>query len=515
MCYLRLKTVGVLSLTLFFSQTDVALSQQLLILHTNDLHSQLNQGDTPSRGSYPAVKAKILELKAQAQKQGIDTLVLDAGDFSEGSPYYMADEGQEVWKIIDSMGYDAVALGNHDWLVGPQQMESIVNGVKPNTPFLSANFTMSASFEGLSKYILPYTEFQKAGMKIAVLGLSTDQLFYNWCVKEGGRISQPEAVAKEIVPDLQSRNDFVFALTHLGVKGDKTLARTIAGIDLVVGGHSHTELYEAKYVRNPQNIKVPIVQAGQHGEYVGYLLVNLEKGKALQVEHYELVPVYSSGPRDPEMEGWVTHAHNRLVARYGEPWLGEVIGYSEVPMERPLDNPTDWGYVFADAIQESAQADLALDIGVFYGEDVPAGPITREKLMWFFPRTFDLTQPLGWTVWKIRAPGWLIKDASKIAAQFGKYISVSSNVTFKIEEDSKGKKKIKDFKINGEPMKDFKEYDLAVTEGLGRGGTELSILLKTLFQPKDTGVPIWTAVERRIQAVGGVIKPYIRQYRYH
>ncbi|MBI3535800.1 MAG: metallophosphatase, partial [Deltaproteobacteria bacterium] len=253
--------------------TDFAHAKLLQIIHTNDFHSHFEQADELEWGGYAEVKYIIDAIKNTAELQGIDTLILDGGDFSEGTPFFMAEEGRLSWKMMDVFGFEAVVIGNHDWLIGFEQMDKILGEIAPKTQFISANlinrkgYVYQTEYKNLYKYVQPYAEFKKAGLKVGVLGLSTDEWTYRWRVKDTV-IEPPIEIAKKQIPHLRFYNDFVIALTHLGVDKDISLVKSTEGIDLVVGGHSHTVLNEPLYIKNAVGKKVPIVQAGAHGMYV-------------------------------------------------------------------------------------------------------------------------------------------------------------------------------------------------------------------------------------------------------
>src|SRR5262245_42283193 len=125
----RLRVVGLVSLAVL-TLPSISFAQRLQILHTNDLHAHFDEAEDlslaqgnenkPSRptGGYAQVKALIDKLKREAAAEGTESLVLDAGDFSEGTQYFLIDKGEETWRLMDTMGYDAVALGNHDFYIG-------------------------------------------------------------------------------------------------------------------------------------------------------------------------------------------------------------------------------------------------------------------------------------------------------------------------------------------------------------------------------------------------------------
>jgi 2',3'-cyclic-nucleotide 2'-phosphodiesterase (5'-nucleotidase family) len=464
----------------------------------------MESSDHPGRGGYAAVKATLEQQKRRAASQGIDTVMLDAGDFSEGSPFFFADEGKQSWRVIDAMGYDAVTIGNHDWLVGPEQMNRIAASIRPRTPFLAANMNFSAEYEQLKRAVRPYVELERGGMRVAVLGATTDELVYRWRMNNNGGIDDPAVAANRYLPQLRARNDLVILLTHLGAKTDVKILSKIRGADLLVGGHSHTTLHAPIVVKDAEGRMVPIVQTGSHGDWVGKMLVDVESGQPMKVVSYELVPVESSNGNSVEgasIQALVSETRRLLEQRYSKEWLYDTIGVSSYPMERPKDATTAWGAFFMETVRQTAKADIAVDPGEFHGASQPAGVITPENLMNSYPRVFEMKNPMGWNVWKIKVPGWMIQLLVDQVVKQGLHLN-TAGLTFDVESTAEGAS-AKNIKVQGRKVQWLKTYSMAVTEGIGRGAVEICFLLQLLFHPKDTGVPVWAALEKRLRANGG------------
>jgi 2',3'-cyclic-nucleotide 2'-phosphodiesterase (5'-nucleotidase family) len=476
----------------------------LQILHTNDLHSYMEQSDEPGRGGYAAVKTVLERTRQHAASQGIESIILDAGDFSDGNSFFFADEGKQSWRVIDAMGYDAVTVGNHDFLVGPEHMDRIARDTNLRTPFLAANMNFEPRFRHIRKAVKPYVEFERGGLRVAVLGATTDELVYSFRMKDGGGIADPAASMNRHLPALRARNDLVILLTHLGLKTDIKVVPKTRGADLVVSGHSHSTLQQPLFIGDFDRKQVPIVQTGSHGDWVGRVLVDVEPGQPMKLLEYELLPVYSSEGNSPLGSGiraMVTEARRMLEKRYTPEWLYSTVGFTNTPLQRPKDATTAWGSFFMETVRQTAKADLAVDPGEFHGPSQPAGIITPETLMTSYPRVFDATQAMGWTVWRIKVPGWMLHLLVDQVVKQGQHLN-TAGLTFEVESTAAGAQ-VKNLKIQGKRLNWVKTYTMAVTEGIGRGAVEISFLLQLLFHPRDTGVPVWTALENRLRATGG------------
>jgi 2',3'-cyclic-nucleotide 2'-phosphodiesterase (5'-nucleotidase family) len=481
---------------IFASFIGPAHAALLHILHTNDLHSHLDHSpEDPTVGGYAAVKATLDRLKAEAEDQGIETLVLDAGDFSEGSRFHMADRSLHTWRAMAAMGYDAVTIGNHDWLQGPEDLDWVIGQSQPLPfQFLGANFHAEPALRPhLAEALKPYARFHKAGARIAVLGLTTPEALYSWRAKES-IITSDITEARQRVPELRAQNDFVIALSHLGVSEDQVLARSVPGIDLIVGGHSHTVLQTPITIRNMGSARdVPIVQTGTAGRFVGDLLVDFEPGKPVTVLSYRLVPVSAQGPRDSTVAQIVTQAESALEAEYGAAWLKETIGSSSVDLKgATLGETTVWSRFATSAMAEAVGASVALDVPNFTGLGLPAGPITREDLIELYPRRFEFAHRQGWTIWTALVRGWMLK------------LMLAKGAQLVYPHQAHG---IENMMIAESALALDSWYKIALPEGVARGAYEVpNGISGHLANLTDTGIPIWTALETKLRAVK-VLKP--------
>jgi 5'-nucleotidase/UDP-sugar diphosphatase len=290
------------------------------ILHTNDLHSAFigmgpaadytpfKLNDDKTRGGYARLAALIAERKEARQNQG-PVLVLDAGDYSMGTAFGAAtrEMGGEL-QLMSLMGYDATTFGNHEFDLGPDGLGKEIGvaaqagrvpPVVASNSNLAANDATLADLQRLAKagVIRRYLVIERGDIRFGIFGvLGKEAVFYT----SGGAVSFSDAIetAKEIVKVLRETEkvDVVVALSHGGLhKGkdgrfsegdDVSLAKAVPGIDVVIGGHSHTALQEAIIV----NDRTPVVQTGKEGENLGELVVTLDGGK-LKVESYRLYPI--------------------------------------------------------------------------------------------------------------------------------------------------------------------------------------------------------------------------------
>jgi len=290
------------------------------ILHTNDIHSAVigmgpasdytpfTLNDDATRGGYVRLAGLIAKRKEARQNQG-PVLVLDAGDYSMGTAFGAAtrETGGEL-QLMSLMGYEAVTFGNHDFDLGPEGLGKSISVaakagrlpsiVASNTGFAGTDATLT-DLQRLAKdgVIHRYVVIERDGTRFGIFGvLGKEAIFYT----TAGAVSFSDAIetAKEMVTVLREMEkvDVIICLSHGGVvKGkdgrftdgdDVRLATAVPGIDVVIGGHSHTELKEAIIV----NDRTPVVQTGTEGRNLGELVITLDSSK-LTVESYALHPI--------------------------------------------------------------------------------------------------------------------------------------------------------------------------------------------------------------------------------
>ena len=483
----------------------------LRIIHTNDLHSHFDHAANHERGSYSAVKKIIDRLKAEAESSNIPTLVLDAGDFSEGSPFFLGDRGRSAFEMMNLMGYDAVALGNHDWLMGGRQLSSLLGQVPLNFPLLGANIQCidqrPGQFADLHAVLKPAVVFERGGVRIAVMGVTTPDPTYKWLFGPGCDVLDPAQVVNQQMSALRRQADYVIALTHLGIGPDKDLVRNTCGIDLIVGGHSHSALHWPDLARDEGHHLVPIVQAGSHGEFVGDLLVDLTPGSPLEVLRYSLirVDVLPEAQRVPPIEAMVLRALQRLDARYGKAWLDTVVGVSEVPLAAPLTATSEWGDLIAEAMRKAGRAQISVDLGRFDGMDQPAGPVRRRDILAAYPRMFETNRKMGWNVWTGVVRGLFFRQQLDRLMEMRLSFSVAG-VRVETEHVPGSKRlRIREVYYNGRPMNPFELFVMALPEGLARGEPYVvpaPIARELLDGVYNTGISTWQAIETELSGRG-------------
>lgn len=246
----------------------------LTILHTNDTHSQV-EPKADGKGGY----ARRMGLIAQERKADRNLLLLDAGDFSQGTPYFNFYHGRVEIGAMNRMGYDAATLGNHEFDNGLDTLAVVLKSAA--FPVVCANYDFSGT--PLADIVKPYTIIRRAGLKIGIFGLGCDPkgLIADKNFKPACYLA-PYPIAQQMADTLRKQNcDIVVCLSHLGTCGkvsgdvcDTTMAAQTRGIDVIVGGHTH-KLYDNLRVANLDGDSVPVCQMGKSGAYLGKIVLLL------------------------------------------------------------------------------------------------------------------------------------------------------------------------------------------------------------------------------------------------
>lgn len=242
----------------------------LTILHTNDTHSRLEP--YKENGEWVGGSLRRMEYIQQVRAEQSNMLLVDAGDYSQGTPYFNLFGGYIEVELMNQMGYDAATLGNHEFDNGLDALADRLSKAQFKT--ICANYAFH--HEGLDTLIKPYIIIEKAGKRIGIFGLLTnlDGLIANPAILDTIQYLDPIEISKNTIALLKNTEhcDLIICLSHLGLEPeraskpmcDKLLAEKVNGIDLLISGHTHTYLLEPIMVNN-----TPIMQMGSKGGKIG------------------------------------------------------------------------------------------------------------------------------------------------------------------------------------------------------------------------------------------------------
>ena len=253
---------------------------KITILHTNDVHSQIepfptNHNQYPNKGGF-ARRASLFE---EIVDLNPNTLIFDAGDIFQGTPYFNFFQGDLELGLMKKMGYNAATIGNHEFDAGLKTLKQ--NIINNNFQFISSNYDFTnTELEGL---VDEYKIYKKEGVKIGVFGLGIElKGLVNPLLFKETKYNDPLDVAKDMTSKLKFEKgcDLIICISHLGHQyqidkiSDTKLAKLTSNIDLIIGGHTHTLLKEPLILKNSLGEEVIINQVGSSGVFVGRIDFN-------------------------------------------------------------------------------------------------------------------------------------------------------------------------------------------------------------------------------------------------
>lgn len=359
-------------------------SHVITILHTNDIHGHVAswqgwEGDLSGKfiGGFDRLAGAAQRVR---DEMGADrVLLLDAGDAIGGSMVADETQGRAVLQLLRALRYDALGLGNHEPDFTPEALRASARAA--GVRLLAANVKHHPSGTLLAE---PFFLRSVGQVKVGVLGLAypnTPLTTASKNVRDLEYDPDSASVVGRYLPEMRSAGaEVVVVLSHLGLSADKTLAESVQGIDVIVGGHSHNRMHQPMRVG-----ETLIVQAGAHCSDLGRLDLTVENGRIAAASRELILLDHDKVPSDPQilqrMQTILAPLRGRLDERIGTaaaPIVRAQTLAGQEPRKRDQQSPAD--SLFADIIREVTDSDVALLPGVGYGVAVPAGPISAAQL---------------------------------------------------------------------------------------------------------------------------------------
>lgn len=514
----------------------------LTILHTNDLHSHFRPEKTPlGLGGI----ARIATAAHALRKNHPNTLMLDAGDWAEGSIYFTEQAGSEALRMMDRIGYDAVLVGNHDWINGPDVLLESLENAAPRFSVLGTNLSADgyARKKDFHKRILPYAIKEVGGVKVALIGLATFEMIYDKFFSPI-QIVDPFPLTRRLVKKLKKEADIIIVLSHNSVLMNENFLRAIPEIDLIIGGHDHRLLLEPVKVERKNAAPGYIVEAGSRGRYLGKLNLQVsprsEQGAApaLRLVSAELLQMDRRIPEDPEALAQVERVEQQIENRFG-PIFSDHLGESEMELGHDgMENAI--GDFITDAYRDFTPVDLAIDQNRFIYGELHAGPIHSADVFNAHPGIYNPKTGKAWTLKILPMRGrtllWLLNVLYSYAkvSQIGSISTSGMEIIFnpslfrdgqtdetasspdfgvrmlRFAADTKNSKEtdsygsigfIRSVKIGGEPLNRDKVYQVAAGGGVVEALQFVNRFLPGAIPTEgmvDTGMETWRIVAQYV-----------------
>ncbi len=427
----------------------------LLIVHTNDIHSQILPTDRhetlPDLGGALRRQALIDSLR----HTGKAVLLVDAGDAVQGTAFYPTYHGAAEMALMNHLGYDFITPGNHEFDYGPASLAAMYAKAQPT--IVNCNYGVSGTpLEGcFSAGVIK----EIGGWKVGITGVGVDLKTLVDPQKNAGVVYRDAIAAASRTADSLKRHgaEIVVVLSHLGIDDDRKLARSSRAIDIIIGGHSHTLLPAPLPVINQAGEKVLIGQTGKRGLYVGVIECQENSRQGYLID----LSARYDGRADSTTAALIESYRRPMEERHGE-----VVGESPVTLTRKNDLPD----LTAEAlVQQARREGWHCDFGIINPGamrcDLGAGEITRGDILACYPFENRLCY--------IALSGKEVKRLFKIIAAVGR-----QGVSREVECVVTPGKRIKHLTIGGEKISHRRLYHIATTDYLANGGSDLTPLAR-------------------------------------
>ena len=439
-----------LIIIIFSASFAYADQKEIRILYLNDFHGFAEPykpfGSDEMLGGIAYLASKVNSLRSEKP-----SLLLAAGDMIQGNNWANLSQGESVIELMNAMKFDAMVLGNHEFDFGQDILKKRIS--EASFPVLGANV------EGLNG-LKPYVVREISGVRIGIIGVVTEDTPVSTHPRNVGGLKfiKADETVKKYEEELQKETDILIVLSHIGHAGDRALAEKTKGIDVIVGGHSHTRVLSPVMIGN-----TIILQAWEHAKALGVLDITVEDGKIKRFDGRleEIKPVQDE--EDKNIMAIVEKYRKNVDAV-----LNETIGEAGVDLdgENVRTKETNLGDYIADIMKNASGADVALINGGGIRTSIKKGEIKVKNVYSVLP--FD-----NYIV-AIKLTGRQIREAlehgvSAVEKGEGRFPQVSG-LTFKYLPLSKSGARTKEILVDGKLLEPDREYSVATNDFLAAGG---------------------------------------------
>lgn len=463
-------------LLLVFLLAGSVLGETLTLLHINDTHSHLlpyGPKDADGNGSWGGM-ARLASLVGMSRMTEPNVMLLHSGDFFVGDFMFQKYLGIPELEIMKQLGCDAVELGNHEFDLYPSTLKYVLDQAGFPTagfPVLCANLDYSADPE-MGYFVKPYTIKQLGAVKVGIFGLLTD--FTNAGSNPTPNVVIPPLnVAQTWIDSLRIGHgcDVVLLLSHLGADMDQLVAASTQGIDVIVGGHTHTQLSQPVQVG-----PTLILQAGESAHYLGKLHLNVE-GTTITGWDYQLIPVEAPVPEEPTLRAMLSGLAAGLEAdpRFG-PVFSQTVAAAKIDLDKDfgrglcMDNPM--GNLISDAYRRATGTEIAIQPQGFINQQIWAGPVKGNDVFQAVPYGFDQTSGLGLKLATFQTTGMSLMAGLEFSVYNLPYLEDfflhSSSLTFAYNSDNSPGSRVDytSIKVGDGPLDPTRTYSVTVPDGV-------------------------------------------------
>ncbi|MEI8378341.1 MAG: bifunctional UDP-sugar hydrolase/5'-nucleotidase, partial [bacterium] len=400
----------------------------------------------------------------------------DSGDIYQGSVYYQLFDGMPEMNFLDIAGYDAICVGNHELDKGVETFENLTKLTK--TPFLGANLEFKHNFYLNGKIKSQITKDYE-GYRVGIIGMTTPEFKHISAYSDEIELRDYEKTLQFLVDYIRNDVDFLVLLSHSGAEKDIETAKNTYGIDVIVGGHSHTFMEKAFCV-NKQGRKTLVVQAGEFGVKLGRLDIDFDED-GINKYSYKLIPLDENVPSDPQTEKKVAKLNSdvNLIKTQKTGTINVDLDLRKESLNKSLTNS---GALVLQAIAKtSPTADISMiNSGSIRGNKIlPKGKISKMEIIEMLPfsNKIVLLELKGSDIKSI-----LENSARRFPSKNEAFLQtkgISYTIDFKgepqilsadLEKVTKEGNRIKNVKINDKELDENATYKVLTTDYLFSGG---------------------------------------------
>ncbi|MBR3622994.1 MAG: bifunctional metallophosphatase/5'-nucleotidase [Selenomonadaceae bacterium] len=463
-----------------FLIAPIASAEEIVFFHTNDMHSRLLETDDGKKSIGLAVLASYIN---NFKKSNPSTLWFDAGDTLHGMPMINISRGENMVKLLNAAGLDAMTPGNHDFNYSAERLTELAKKCK--FPVITSNVFWKKDGKRLLKSSKIFT--LKNGVKIGVFGLTTPETLYKANPVYMGKLKFEDTVeiAKQEIKALKPNCDIIVAISHLGIDESSIIkstdvAKAAPGIDVIIDGHSHTEL--------PSGIVIGgtlIAQTGCYEHNLGKVTIDYENkrivSKKAELLNKSAVNKVVSDKKSGDFDKLLAPDEKvisalKVIERENKAILNEKI--CEIPKSLSADreiirrSEAEIGDLLTDSFVWSTGADAAIVNSGTIRADLKAGVVTRGDILSVFP--------FGNIVEVRKVSGKTLRLALEHSVRYypstaGGFLQVSG-ITFDYDPKLPQMRRVKNVTIKGAPLDDNAVYNIASLDFIFNGGDGYSML---------------------------------------
>ena len=422
----------------------------LRLLYVNDFHG-FAEPYQPLGATEPLGGAAYLAGAVDRLRTERPTLLLAAGDMIQGNNWANLFQGKSSIELMNAMGFDAMVVGNHEFDFGQKVLLERIKEAR--FPVLGANV------QGLAR-LKPYVIKTIGGIRVAIIGVVTADTPTTTNPRNvaGLKFLPPEVAVARYLKELKGKADLVVVLSHLGYPEDRALAQKVPGLDVIIGGHTHTKLETPAVVNH-----TIIGQAWEHAKALGVLDLELQDGKIVKFAGHleEIKP--AADHADKQVQQLVAQYSRQVDAR-----LDQIVGETEVDLdgEQVRTQETNLGDLVTDIMRTATGADAALINGGTIRTSIHRGKIKAKDIYAALP--FD-----NYLV-AIRLTGRQLREAlehgvSGLENKAGRFPQVSG-LSFTYRRSAPVGSRVSEVWVQGQPLDPGKAYVVATNDFLAAGG---------------------------------------------